>query len=86
MLKHTLGFFASTTLAVIGSALLLVGVVIWTIIVKKAQVINDIMVGQPGSPPVPLGITVSMGNGIFLAWAAFACLIASTIPYMIRYA
>lgn len=82
ILRHTLAFLVSTIFAIIGSLLLLIGVVIWTIIVKKAEDINQILVGQP-SAPVSLGIFVEVGNGIFLAWAAFACLIASIIPYMI---
>ena len=83
LIKHTLGYLAATALAIIGSAFLLIGAVIWTVIVKKAQSINTVMVGQPGNI-VPVGIEVDIGNGIYLAWAAFACLIASTVPYMIR--
>lgn len=64
--------------------MLLIGAAIWTVIIKKAETINDLMVGKASSP-TPLGIVVSMGNGVYLAWAAFACLIASVLPYMIRY-
>ena len=81
-MRHALGFLVSTVFAIIGSTFLLIGAVIWTVIVKKAQDINDLVV--PTSPPVPLGIEVSVGNGLFLAWAAFACLIVSIVPYMIR--
>ncbi|KAF9817496.1 hypothetical protein IEO21_03347 [Rhodonia placenta] len=63
--------------------MLLIGAAIWTVIIKKAETINDLMVGKASSP-TPLGIVVSMGNGVYLAWAAFACLIASVLPYMIR--
>lgn len=74
----------STIFAVIGAVLLLIGAVIWTVIVKKAQDINTFTVNVPNASPVPLGITVDVGNGILLAWAAWACLVASIIPYMIR--
>ncbi len=84
LFKHTLGFLASTVFAILGSLLLLVGVVIWTVIVKKAEDINTFLVGQP-SAPVDIGITVSIGDGIILAWVATACLVASSVPYMIRY-
>ncbi|KAJ3559596.1 hypothetical protein NM688_g237 [Phlebia brevispora] len=50
LLKHTIGFLASTVFAVIGSFLLLIGVIIWTVIVKKAEDINDFLVGNPSSP------------------------------------
>lgn len=84
ILKHALGFLTSTIFAVIGAVLLLIGAVIWTVIVKKAQDINTFTVNIPNASPVPLGITVDVGNGILLAWAAWACLVASIIPYMIR--
>ena len=63
--------------------MLLIGATIWTVIIKKAQSINDLMVGPEGAP-VPLGVEVSIGNALLLAWGAFACLIISIIPYMIR--
>ncbi len=83
-IKHTVGYLASTVFAIIGSALLLIGAVIWTVIIKKAQAINGVVVSLP-SGLVPLDITVEVGNALFLAWAAFACLIVSIMPYMIRY-
>lgn len=49
---------------------------------KKSQDINNIDVGDTDS--VPFGITVDVGQGIFLMWAGFACLVVSIIPYMIR--
>lgn len=82
LFRHALGFLASTVFAVLGSLFLLIGSVIWTVIVKKAQDINTVVVST--TPPTSLGITVDVGNGLFLAWAAFACLIASVLPYMIR--
>ncbi|THH02490.1 hypothetical protein EW026_g344 [Hermanssonia centrifuga] len=81
-IKHTVGYLASTVFAIIGSALLLIGAVIWTVIIKKAQAINGVVVSLP-SGLVPLDITVEVGNALFLAWAAFACLIVSIMPYMI---
>jgi hypothetical protein len=32
-----------------------------------------------------MGITVSVGPGLYLTWAAFACLAVSIVPYMLRY-
>ncbi|KIP06914.1 hypothetical protein PHLGIDRAFT_90215 [Phlebiopsis gigantea 11061_1 CR5-6] len=81
LVRHAFGFFVSTVFAIVGSVFLLIGAVIWTVIVKKAEVINGYFI--PTTPPVPLGVEVSVGNGILLAWAAFACLIGSVIPYMI---
>lgn len=70
--------------ALIASVLLLIGAVIWTVIIKKAQDINGWIVPLSNGNQVPLGINVSLGNGVLLAWAAFACIAASLIPYMIR--
>ena len=64
--------------------MLLIGATIWTVIIKKAESINGFMVGN-ASDPAPLGITVSKGNGVYLAWAGFVTLLASILPYMIRY-
>lgn len=63
--------------------MLLIGATIWTVIIKKAESINGFMVGN-ASDPAPLGITVSMGNAVYLAWAGFVTLLASILPYMIR--
>lgn len=76
----------STTFAIVASVLLLIGAVIWTVIIKKAQSINDYILTLPSGVSVPVGINVDVGDGLYLAWASFACIIASTIPYMIRYA
>lgn len=67
----------------VGSLMLLIGAAIWTVIVKKAQSVNDLFLG-PETAPVSLGIEVTIGNALLLAWGAFACLIVSIIPYMIR--
>jgi len=82
ILKHTFGFLVSTLLAILGSVALLIGATMWTVVIMKAESINDFFVGNPAAP-VPLGIDVSVGEGVFLLWAAFACLIVSVIPLMI---
>ena len=84
LIKHALGFLFSTIFSLLATVLLLIGAVIWTVIVKKAQDINGWIVPLPSGIEVPLGIDVSLGNGLLLAWAAFACIAASLIPYMIR--
>ncbi|PIL29659.1 hypothetical protein GSI_08296 [Ganoderma sinense ZZ0214-1] len=83
-LKHTLLFLLSTVFAVIGALALLIGATIWTVIIKKAESINNFVVGS-ATQPVPLGITVSTGDALFLVWASWACLLVSIMPYMIRY-
>jgi hypothetical protein len=80
LVKHTVAFLVSTTLAVLGSLLLLIGAAIWTVAIKKAESINSLVVTQT---TVPLGIFVSLGPGLYLIWAAFVCLLISTVPYMI---
>lgn len=82
-LKHTLLFLLSTVFAVIGALALLIGATIWTVVIKKAESINNFVVGS-ASAPVPLGITVSTGDALFLLWASWACLLVSIMPYMIR--
>lgn len=84
VLKHALGFLASAVLGVIGSLMLLISCTIWTVLIKKTQSINSALAG-PAAAPVPLGIDVSIGNGLYLAWGAFACLTISLVPYMIMW-
>lgn len=84
LFKHALAFLVSTVFAILSSVMLLIGAVIWTVIIKKAESINGWIVPLPSGTEVPLGISVDVGGGLFLAWAAFACIIASIIPYMIR--
>ena len=83
LLKHTLLFLLSTVFAVIAALTLLIGATIWTVIIKKAEGINDFIVGQQNNP-APLGITVTTGNALFLVWASWACQLVSILPYMIR--
>jgi hypothetical protein len=82
VLKHTVAFLISSSLSVLGSFLLLVGAALWTVIVKKAEAVNSIAINQNGSS-VPIGITVVVGPGLYLTWAAFACLTVSIVPYML---
>jgi len=78
--KHTWTFFVSTSSAIIASIFVLAGSALWTVLIKRAEDINTWTV-RPVQ--VPLGIEVSVGTGLYLAWAAFACLATSVIPYMI---
>ncbi|ESK98184.1 hypothetical protein Moror_301 [Moniliophthora roreri MCA 2997] len=80
--KHNFTFLLSATFAGISSLFVLVGAAIWTVIIKKSDSINEIIIGTETNPS-PLGITVSTGPGLYLVWAAFACLIASTVPYVV---
>lgn len=81
-IKHTWAFFLSTSAAVVASIFVLAGSALWTVVIKKAEDINTWTVNVQ-SVQVPLGIEVSAGIGLYLAWAAFACLVTSIIPYMI---
>lgn len=49
--------------------------------VEKSKDINGLVIGQQ---QLPLGWNVSTGSGIYMLWAAWACLVASVAPYMIR--
>ncbi|KAH9911428.1 Glucanosyltransferase-domain-containing protein [Epithele typhae] len=83
LLKHTLLFLLSTAFALISVVTLLIGAAIWTVIIKKGQDINGFVVGQ-ASNPASVGITVETGNALILLWAAWASVLVSTLPYMIR--
>ncbi|KNZ79619.1 hypothetical protein J132_08921 [Termitomyces sp. J132] len=82
-LKSHFSFFFSTIFSVSGSILLLIGTSIWTIIIKKSDGINDLLIGDQADA-VPIGIIVTLGNGLHLSWAAFVCLAVSIVPYIIR--
>jgi SUR7/PalI family len=82
LVKHTVAFLASTCFAILGSLLLLIGASIWTVAINKVETINPLSYNQTS---VPLGITASTGPGLYMIWAAFACLLISTAPYMSRY-
>jgi len=77
--KHTVAFLFSSSMAILGSLLLLVGAALWTVIIQKTEAINSITVNGN----VPLGIEVSVGSGLYMLWAAFACLAVSIVPYML---
>ncbi|KAG2044311.1 actin cortical patch SUR7/pH-response regulator pali [Suillus americanus] len=80
--KRALLFFVSTASSIMAALFILIGAAIWTSIVKKCEDINTLEIVQLNGG-VLSGITVSYGNGIYLAWAAFACLAAATVPYMV---
>jgi len=80
VIKHTWTFFVSTSSAIVASIFVLAGSALWTTLIKRAEDINTWTV-RPVQ--VPLGIEVSTGIGLYLSWAAFACLATSVIPYMI---
>jgi hypothetical protein len=74
----------STGSSVLSSIFVLTGSAIWTVIIQKSHSVENILVGPPNGR-VPVGIVVSTGPGLYLAWASFACLVVSIVPYMIRY-
>ena len=81
VIKHTWAFFVSTSAAIVASIFVLAGSALWTVLIKRAEDINTWTV-RPAE--VPLGIEVTNGIGLYLVWAAFACLATSIIPYAIR--
>jgi hypothetical protein len=78
--KNHLTFFLSAIFSLLGSLLLLIGASLWTVVIKKSQVIN--MAVNPNNQQL-LRITVTEGSGLFITWAAFVVLLASVIPYFI---
>ena len=80
-MKHNVTFLVSGISSIASTLLLLIGASIWTVMINKCETINSMTVG---SQKAPLGIVVSSGTGLTLAWAAFICSFISVIPYMIR--
>lgn len=80
VLRRTVLFLFSATMSILSALFILIGAAIWTAIVEKLESVNTMQVVQG----IVSGIEVSYGNGIYLTWAAFACLLAATVPYMIR--
>ncbi|KAF7367252.1 hypothetical protein MSAN_00787100 [Mycena sanguinolenta] len=79
--RRNFTFFLSSFTAVIGSIFVLISATIWTVMIKRAESINTALIS--GSTPIPVGIVVSIGKGLFLMWAAFVTLLVSVVPYMI---
>lgn len=79
VLRRTFLFFVSAALAILSTIFVLIGAAIWTSLIKKAESINTLQI----SSGVLDGMSMSYGTGIYLSWAAFACLAASIVPYMI---
>jgi len=78
--KHNLTFFLSAVFAAISSVFILIGAAIWTVVIKKSNGVSNILIG---ANPTPIGIDVSAGPGLFITWAAFACVFVSMVPYLI---
>ena len=80
-MKHNFTFVISAFLSVVSTVLLLAGAAIWTVLVNKSKSINTLTIG---SQSVPLGIVVTSGVGLSLAWASFVISAISVIPYMLK--
>ncbi|KAK2461691.1 hypothetical protein APHAL10511_006154 [Amanita phalloides] len=78
--KHSMTFVLSGFLSILSAVLLLVGASIWTVLLKKSGSVNSMTIGTNN---VPVGIIVSAGTGLSLAWASFVFSVVSIIPYMI---
>ncbi|KAG2011108.1 hypothetical protein CC2G_011257 [Coprinopsis cinerea AmutBmut pab1-1] len=82
--KVNFTFLLSTLFSILSCIFLLLGAILWTVAVKKAQVINGMTITTtPVANPTPIGIEVSLGVGLKLAWAAFGLMMAANIPYLI---
>jgi len=78
--RHGITFVASGLLSIASTIALLIGASIWTVLIQKSEAVNVMKVG---SQAAPLGIIVSSGTGLSLAWASFVCSFVSMIPYLI---
>jgi len=74
---HTSGFFVSGSAAILATISVFTGSVIWTALIKKAKDDNPWKVH-----PAQLGIVISAGKGLTLAWVASGFLLAITTPLM----
>jgi len=81
--KGNLTFFLSAIFSILATLMILTSAAIWTALVAKAQAVNSQQIPDvsPTSQPIPLGIIVSPGTGLWLLWSSFATLFLSTIPY-----
>jgi hypothetical protein len=80
LFKHTGTYLASAISSIFGALMLLVGAAIWTVIIHKANGVSKIVISGSNTP---IGVSVSVGPGLLLVWAAFAVLTGSIIPSMI---
>jgi len=80
--KNNFTFFLSSITAIAGSIMILVSASIWTVLVNKSAAVNNIIIQSPGTE-ILVGIELSAGSGLFITWAAFACLFVSVVPYMV---
>lgn len=80
LVKHSCTFFFAELFALLGSMFLLLGAAFWTTAIRKAQTVNGLLVE---STSASVGIVVSAGPGLYMAWSAVACMIVSITPYLI---
>jgi len=74
-------FLVSTVAGILAAILALTGSAIWGAIIEKAKDDNPSKV-QPAQ--LPLGMKVSHGGGLTLAWIASGFLVAGSIPIVIE--
>jgi hypothetical protein len=82
MCARAFAFFLSTSCAILAAMLLLMSAAIWTAMVHMSKGVNGFVIQSQSS--APLGILVYSGPGIGILWAAFICMFASIVPYLIR--
>ncbi|KIY67420.1 hypothetical protein CYLTODRAFT_422525 [Cylindrobasidium torrendii FP15055 ss-10] len=80
LVKRYITLAASVTLVSISTIFLLVGAAIWTVVINKADMINDVMIGDP-SNPVSVGIRVTHGSALTILWVAFGASFLSILPH-----
>jgi hypothetical protein len=79
-------FLTAAISSFIAALTLLIGASIWSASIHKSQAINAVPLKFPNSnAQVAIGISVSAGNGLYLAWAAFALMFCSVFPYVMKW-
>ena len=85
--KNHLTFFLSAIFSLFSSILLLIAASTYTILVKKCEAINSILLTiTDTNQKIPVGIIVNGGIAIYLMWGSCVCMILSVVPYFMRYA
>lgn len=79
-MKHPTTFALAFWSSFIGSVLLLIGALLWTEMIKKVAHFGTAL----ANTEVDLTVDATVGHGLRLCWAAFACLVVSIVPYTLR--
>ena len=85
--KTHLTFLLSAIFSLFSSILLLIASSTYTILIKKCEAINYVLLTiTDTNQKIPVGVVVDGGIAIYLMWASCACMILSVVPYFTTYA